>query len=259
MSNTRFLLTNRAETATVKNGSGGGAPARDETSPFTMERALNADRRSLWKSSSGVSSVLFDIDLGAAYSISVGALLGFTPLSAGGFVGFDLSYAATYYPAGWTLAGTTSSVAGDRDLGAILASVSARYWRFAITLSASPNISVGRVFLGSYSSGGHDLGGIHSPGGISAPFQNRLEQVMDDGSSNINALGFPGRDFTFPFNMVTATVRDKLMAIAAATGSVVLVDAEDKAYEVLVTGGRCNVARNTDSLFNVVLECRRLP
>ena len=37
--------------------------------------------------------------------------------------------------------------------------------------------------------------GVNSPGGMSSPHQNRLEQVMEDGSFNINTIGFPGRDF----------------------------------------------------------------
>lgn len=253
------MLTNWAESGTVKNGSGGGAPARDESGLFTMERAFNSDRRSLWKSSSGAGTITFDLDLGAARGVRGVAALGLTSLPSADSGTFDVYYANTYFPGAWSSFGSAAWASGDRDVGVSLpAGVSRRYWRVVFTGTGTlTNVSLGRLYLGTYAS--YDLGGIHSPDGISSPFQNRIEQQMQDGSFNINTLGFPGRDFSFPFNQVTTTVRDQLMAIAAAAGTVVLVDAEDKFYECLVTGGRCGNARRTDTMFNVVLECRRLP
>ena len=257
MSNTRFVLTNYVDSGTILNGTGGSAPAVDETSPFTMDRTQNGDRYSLWKTGSGASPFLYDIDLGAARAIDVAALLGFSTVPAGDLIILTVSYATSYYPGAWTtFSGTTG--AATRDMGLVIsAPVTARYWRFSIATGSASAITVGRILLGKTTS--YDLGGVHSPGGISTPFQNRIEQQMEDGTFNLNVLGFPGHDFTFPFNKVLAATRTSMRAIAAATGSVVLVDAEDQVYEVIITGGRANGSRDSSNMFNVSLEAKRLP
>jgi len=194
-------------------------------------------------------------------SVMVGALLGLTTIASNDSGALTVQYATAatgYYPAAWTTfsGAAVNWASGDRDVGVVSAAISARYWRFSILPTSMLNITVGRVWLGTLAT--YDLGGIHSPGGISAPRQNRIEQVMEDGSFNINALGFPGRDFSFPFNITTSAVRDQMHAIAAASGSVVLVDAEDDVYEVLITGGAAPTQRS-NSLYSVSLEARRLP
>lgn len=256
MSNTRFSLTNLVETGTIKNGSGGGAPVTNESGAFTMTRAQNSDRRSLWKTSAGASPILFDIDLGSAQSVMVGAVLGLNTLPSNDGGVLTVQYANAYYPGAWTTLGTAAWASGDRDVGVLAAAQSYRYWRFSIAPTSMLDISAGRLWLGTLAT--YDLGGIHSPGGISSPFQNRLEQPMQDGSFNLNALGYPGRDFALPFNKVPLATRDQLLAIAAASGTVLLADAEDDVYECVVTGGRANVARG-NNLYDVALELKRCP
>lgn len=259
MANSRFVLTNYAESATVKNGSGGSAPNRDETSPFVMERALNADRRSLWKSGLGTGLINVDLDLGAARSISYAGLHGLTTLPSDSSGLLSIYYATSYYPGSWSTFGSTVWASGDRDCGVVTtANTSARYWRFAITLgSPATDLSLGRLVLGNALT--YDLGGIHSPGGESSPFQNRIEQALQDGSINLNTLGFPGRDFTLPFHQATSTTRNLMKAIAAWPGSVIFIDAEGAAYEVIVNGGRLNRQLTAANLYSLLLEMRRLP
>lgn len=256
MSNSRFSLTNYVESGTIKNGSGGGAPATNESSPYLMTRAQNSDRRSLWKTSAGTSPILFDIDLGSAKSIQVGAVLGLTTLPSDDGGTLTVQYASSYYPGAWTTLGTATWAAGDRDVGVIAAAQSYRYWRFSIAPTSMLNLSAGRLWLGDLAA--YDLGGIHSPGGVSSPFQNRLEQAMADGSFNINTLGFPGRDFSLPFEQVPSATRDLLMTVAAQSGTVLFADADDDVYEVLVRGGRANSARS-GLLYSTGLEMARLP
>lgn len=260
MSNTRFILTNWAEAGTVKNGSGGGAPARDEDGLFTMERALNSDRRSLWKSSSGGATIYFDIDLGGIHSIDSVSVHGFTSASAAtssGGGGLVVEQASSYYPGAWISAGQAFWAQGQRDVGVVFSTVSKRYWRVSFTPDTPNDISVGRIVIGRTTN--YNLGGIHSPGGVENHFQNRLEQVMEDGSFNINSIGFPGADFTFPFNKSPDATRQLMRDIAAAPGSVILVTADDEYYEVLITRGMASVGRSSGTLFDVALEARRLP
>ena len=258
MSNTRFVLNNFVDAGTIKNGSGGGAPALDETSPFLMTRTQNGDRYSLWKTSSAGPSFYYDIDLGSAKSIDVAAWLGFSTIPANDILTVLVQYASSYYPGAWTNFATAGPIVGQRDIGLVVASpVSARYWRFKVTVGTATGITVGRMLLGSTVT--YDLGGIHSPGGVENHFQNRLEQVMEDGSMNLNALGFSGADFAFPFNKVPTATRSKMRTIAAEEGSVVVVNADDEVYEVVITRGMASVGRHTSNLFDVGLEAKRLP
>lgn len=259
MSNSRFSITNYAEAATIKNGSGGGAPARDETSPFLMERALNADRYSLYKTGSGGAAFAIDIDLGSIKAVRVAAMLGLTLVPTTGAAILTIYYASSYYPGAWSTFGATDIWQdGRRDSGVVAsAATSARYWRFNLVLGGgATDFTLGRLWLGNTSS--HDLGGRHSPGGESSPFQNRLEQGQQDGSIVLTTLGYPGRDFTLPFNQVPETKRNMLTGVAAVQGSVVFVDAEDDIYEVVVRGGRASVSQ-AGLLYSAGLEMARLP
>ena len=65
MPNSRFVTFNWVESATLMNGTGGSAPARDETAPFVMERLQVRDRTVLYKCSASPPSPLnIDFDLG---------------------------------------------------------------------------------------------------------------------------------------------------------------------------------------------------
>ena len=74
MASLRFSFTNKVQTATLKNGTGGGAPALDQVSPWLMTNSQNRDRELVWQQSSGASGFV-DFDLtGAASDTSVGLL-----------------------------------------------------------------------------------------------------------------------------------------------------------------------------------------
>ncbi|HXT99584.1 MAG TPA: hypothetical protein VN903_01240, partial [Polyangia bacterium] len=66
-SNTKIGLTNYIASATLMNGSGGGAPALIQTSPYTMSNLVGSDRYKFWMSSALAASSAFnvDFDLGA--------------------------------------------------------------------------------------------------------------------------------------------------------------------------------------------------
>ena len=69
--NTLIGLTNQVATGTLKNGTGGGAPAREEASPYLMENAKNSDRSTVWMTSASPAvPTYFDIDLGSNKTIT---------------------------------------------------------------------------------------------------------------------------------------------------------------------------------------------
>ena len=253
MSNTRLVLTNRAIGATLKNGTGGGAPALDEVSPYTMAKALTADRWMPWQATPGASPIQFDIDLGSALAVTCAGVHGFRSSAfAMGASTVNVMY-ATAYPGGpWTSAETFSMISGPRDSGKTFASQSKRYWRFEIDHGGS-SFTIGKFLLGVIT----DLGAIHSPGGEQTPFRNRLESAMPSGVIVANDLGDPGMDFTLPFGLVTAAKRTTLQGMHLATGSFSLFDADDGLYEVILRNGRVPTRRVY--LFDVDAELTRLP
>lgn len=251
MSNSRFVVGNLLETSTLKNGTGGGAPARDETFPFTMERVQTADRRSKWLTAATPANPSYsDWDLGSAKTVSALAALGIRSLDPAQTLTVNV-YSASVYGT-WNFVAVTATGAG-RDLACTFGSTVARYWRAAFYGGVS-QFSVGRIVVGALT----DLGLIADPGDQSSPFQNRLEQVLQDGSYNVNSLGDDGRNFTLTITC-TDTMLDQLEALAAARASLLFFDSKDRVHEVLITGGRASVTRTFNGRYEVTLEMVRLP
>lgn len=258
MSNSRFIIANKVfDFGSLLNGTGGGSiPARDETSPYLMENALIAGRRTLWQSSSGVASPFtVDVDLGGSKSVNVAAVCGLR--SDAGMASCDVQYSSAYYPSAvtWTTADSITLINTPRDAGKVFSggSTSARYWRFSFTGFGA--FSLASLWLGVYT----DLGGMHSPDAETTPFLNRLESQQSDGSFVVNVLGDKGHDFTLPFNTADSTLKTTLQSLSDVEGSVVYIDPDDAFYEVIVRGARVNTKRSFSSIYGVGVELARLP
>jgi len=258
MGNSRFIIVNKVFTlASLLNGTGGGSiPARDETSPYLMENAMTAGRRTKWQTSSGVASPFtFDVDMGSATSINCAAVCGIR--CDAGMGSCDIQYSTTYYPTAttWTTADSISLISTPRDGGVVFAggAVSKRYWRFNIT--SFGQFSLSSLWLGSYT----DLGGMHSPDAETTPFGNRAESQHTDGSFLVNVLGEKGHDFTLPFNATDSTLKTTLQSLSDVEGSVVYIDPDDNFYEVIVRGARVPTKRSHSSIYGVNVELARLP
>lgn len=256
MANARFIVTNRCIGATLKNGSGGGAPVANELAAYPMTNALTADRWRVWRTSAAPAGPQqFDLDFGTARSIDAAAIHGFRVTT--GFLVTDVLVrylSAGGYPAGtWTTVATISLAASPRDMGAVFGSVSGRYWRFEFTNTGQ--FSVGKLCLGAVL----DTGGEGGRGAESTPFRNRIEQPFVSGGMAIHDLGDPGRDLSLPFPTINSTRRDTLLGLADVTGSLTFIDAGSVFYEVCIRGGRVPVSRNGYSLYAAGLEMARLP
>jgi hypothetical protein len=259
MGNTLIGLTNRIEAGTLLNGTG-GAPALEQASPYVMTNAGNSDRYSLWKTSAAPpATTQIDFDLGGNKTIAAVGLLGIR-LAAGTTFGNIKVYTASSaagYPGGLTLQATlaVSVVApAARDYGAVIASVSHRYVRFEFNTTTGP-FSVGRCWAGAPT----DLGAVHGPGGIYAPFRNRLETPMPSGAVVLADLGDPGADFTLPWPTVQSALRTTLLTLQGAAGSFLLVDTDGNFFEVFAKGGRVQTQRDFSTLFSANIELSRMP
>lgn len=266
MGTCRFILTNLAAGATVLNGTGGaGWPMpRSEVSPFVVERSLNSERRSLWRSAAAYDPLglggfdrSVDLDLGNAVTINAAAVLGCsTPVG-------NIPYAEVgfynAYPPTSQLAISLLQING-RDAGIDFSSLAftKRYWYLRVDgsgTSAAEAPTVGRLVLGQV----YDLGMAPNPGSESTPFRNRLEQGQQDGSIHVHELGYPGHDFTLNFEPVTPAQADLVLALNSARGSVIYIDPDDRFFEVIIRGARIRNIRHYAGVRGVSLEMSRLP
>jgi hypothetical protein len=266
MGNTLIGLTsvgasaNLVEAATLKNGTGGGAPALAEISPYAMSNALTSDRYTLWKGPGGLGTVEYDLAFSGNKTVTAVAILGLRLAAGSSITGLNVYSAASasgYPPGAWTLQSALSGpivAPSVRDIGAVIASVSHRYWRFEF-VNPSDFFTVGHLWVGNPT----DLGYVHGPGGIYAPFRNRLETPMPSGAVVLADLGDPGADFTLPWPSVQTALRTKLLTMQAAAGSFLLVDADGNFFEVYAKGGRVQTQRDFSTLFSANIELSRMP
>ena len=260
MANTKLGFTNWVDSATLKNGTGGAAPALDETSPYTMAKVLTTDRYTLWKTAAVPAATLnLDIDLGANRAVTAIGLLGYRPSVAGIVTSVEVSSAAAaagYVPAAWTVQATITGIVLDpRDIGAVINSVSHRYWRFTFNNAGTAAWTLGRLWLGSST----DLGAIHTPGGLYAPFRNRLETPLPGGAVVLTDLGDPGADFVHPWAQIESSLRSTLLGLNAKRGSFLLIDSGGSFFEVYLRRGRVPIGQDSHILYDINLDMARLP
>jgi len=210
-------------------------------------------------SSSPPSPTRFDIDLGSNKTVTAAVILGIR-LAAGAVINtcdiYSAAAAAGYPPGVWNLQGSISisSAADPRDMGAIIASISHRYWRFEFGIPTGA-FSIGRLWLGAPT----DLGVYHSPGALFSPYQNRLETPQPNGSIVLASLGDPGMDFSLPFDYAATSLKTTLTALANQTGSFLLIDPDTNFYEVILKQGRVPRIRRFNSAYSITLDMQRLP
>lgn len=162
MSNSLMVATtNLIATATLKNGTGGGAPAREDDSIHVMENAMTADRHLLWSTSATPTSPLnVDFTWGSNRTIEVLAALNL--IAAPGALSSIAvsSQTGAYTPGGsWTSIGSVSTLSSPLD-PLILpspASSSVRSLRFIFT--GTGQFAIGRLWAGQLA----DLGVYPDP------------------------------------------------------------------------------------------------
>lgn len=239
MGTARFILANHLLTASVRNGGGGGLPAREETSPHVMENAFTADRQTPWQSAGTPTSPFeFWINLGSTLATTGCAVLGHRPSLPGAVTNVVVaSMASSAVPGTPTTRATLSFAADERDKGAAFSTISAQYWKISFTNSGA--WSTGRIVLGTVV----DLGLASGPGADVSRHQNRSEAQLPSGSFVIETLGDPGATFSILVNVASETDFSNFATIAAWTGTVVYIDPDGNVYECLVPGGQLPAQR----------------
>lgn len=231
----RFAFTNRIATATLKNGTGGGAPALDEVAPWVTTNAQDKDRTHVWQQQSGGGFIEADFDLtGAAsnVSISLAAVLGHrgAPNGAAGVSSCTIftSTNANGYPpvaaSSWTSQGNFA-LTGLRDNGLVFNAVSCRYIRFE--LLAGSTFTIGRLFAGAVDL---DLGVISSPGR-----QRMLVKPMliNEVGANPTKTRYGDNHYaiTLPYNTILPATLANLRTVASKDDPFLMIDWDGTFFE----------------------------
>lgn len=228
MDSLRFSLTNLLQSATLKNGTGGGAPARDEVSPWVMENALDRDRGHVWQ---GAATVNYDALLPSADSVEVFAMLGRRPAPNGGAGITSVAFkhqSGAYTPGGaFTTAGTTGFSPTQRD-GGVIATAIVDTLRFTVT--ASTGYTVGRLWAGSI----NDLECVSSPGYSRRWIDPYLESRMADQSPFITYTGEGHWEYTLPYEGADSNLYEFLREVGQTRHTFVLIDRDSTIYEARV-------------------------
>jgi hypothetical protein len=241
----------------LKNGTGGGAPGRDEVAPYVMENALQHDRRVLWQQLSG-GTMQYDIDLGAARQVRALGLHGHRPLDAGGgLLSATMQYASSYPPGGgWANAGIVSLVGARDAVTVIPATQTFRYWRVDCD-TVGGAFTLGKIMLGQIV----DLGQNPSTQDERVRLPNVLDRTAGE-DPIVTIVGDIRTQFTLRFRSITGTVLNTLRALAALGQSFILIDRDDVGWEVIVVDGEIEYElafiSGTTPLYNCDLHLEQL-
>jgi hypothetical protein len=268
----RFVTVNfiEATAAILKNGTGGGAPALDEVSPYLMTNAMKHARRVLWQNSGGVA-MQFDVDLTGAASnktTRVGGMAAHRPIAGAltGITAFTIKFSthANGYPPvsgnPWTdVPGAVAVSTGSaRDKGVVFASdVTARYFRFDLTVGST--FTLGKFFLGIRD---YDLGFLYSPGvqilGISPNVEERTVGI----DPVISYVGDDRELWTIPYHQVLSASVTILDALRKLRSSFLMIDKSDVFREVIVQRGEFGRAitfeQTSDTISDAELNLEQL-
>lgn len=262
MSNIRLstvnLLDKDTYAPTIKNGTGGGAPARDERTGYLMDNALYRDRYTAWGTAATPASPLyFDVDLGSDKSVACAAVLGLRAATGvpATCVVKSATAAAGYAPGPWTTRATlTLGSTTERDAGAVFAATSARYWRFEFT-TVSTAFYLGRLWLGA----SDDLGMLYSKGSSETPIVFGVSDVLPGGIPVDAYIGDEGRMWSLRFETVLAATRNSWLTALRTKQSFVLFDDADACFEVRLPQRSVPTDRTAYNVYTVNVELTRLP
>jgi hypothetical protein len=268
MGTTRFVTNanNLGLGATLKNGSGGGAPALASATGYPMANTLTKARYVPFVSASGAASPInLDFDQGGDTAVKAIGLHALSVLS--GTLGtITISYATAaegYVPGAWphtygTIA--SSAFSGHRD-ACVVANATMRYWRISIA-HTSAQISLGKVLLAATLT---DLGYIYWPGSTETIVRYDTAMVGPAGLPNIQTRPYLGKLWQMTMDTVTGTQLATLQGLAASGDPFSLIDEGSLLEEVMIQGGQISAARKyaagaaANDVWAASLPLQRLP
>jgi len=264
MANTRFFRSsqNLALTATLKNGSGGGAPSLAESSASPMSNAIQHDRYTPWMTNStpAASPVNLDIDLGSTVSVYALGVHRYRLLAGTAGTLTIGTQTGAYNGAGaFTTFGTISSanLTSSKDRAVIdTSTVSTRSVRFSFA-HTSAVWSVGKLWVVVAPT--IDLGQIYAIGSVLTPVRYQVENVGPSGIPMVDDFNEDGFLWSLDLSVVTTATKTAVWTTVNSGRSCSMLDDNDKLEEVRVVGGAIPTARMMTDAYAPRLELARLP
>lgn len=271
---TRFVVQNYLDffsNVTIKNGTGGGAPARIEDPSYVMENVLNPDRYSQWRVPAGAhNDVFLDLDLGTNRSIGYMGVHGYSGDGSGlsfptqcrilyktAAQGYDGSFSTAVGP------GAVSLGAQPRDSGTPVAPVVlARYIRFWFESTLGRPFGVGRPWLAPSPI---DLGVAQAAGTGDARQRTGTTLRAPFGGRRRTTTGPQRREFALQFPSIPHALCTTLFTTVGAVETPVLyLSPFGETFEVDLTEDRIEReyvfgAGAALDLWNVTLPLEQLP
>jgi len=235
MANIKFFHTNVLSVAsTLKNGTGGGAPALDEDADFPMSNLTIADRYLLWKTSAAPADPLqIDFSINSA-TIKAFGLANYDASWVGQQVDFYYSTSA-YPPGGWTLG---ASITPDSTRNNMLTEVniaSVRSIRVELNLHALASSKLAKFLAFT---GVLDIGKQSAPGSSEEYIQQTTREETFGGLPILTRTGPDKRRFRLLWPTASATIKSGMDTLLRLGTSFFLMTHESVPYEVCFANGR---------------------
>jgi hypothetical protein len=258
VSSLRAVVTNLIESGTLKNGTGGGAPALSEVSPYLTSNTQKRSRRSVWQAA-GTGTLNVDFDLGSDQNFTVAGIGAHSGISGVGIASFDVQYAAAaagYVPGVWLSAASGITVSSARDKLTTFAQKTGRYIRFVLTVTTV--FTLGKFVIGAFD---YDLGFLFS----SLEATPRSPNFEDGAITEDPVVNYTGNDYetwALSWEAIPNASMAKIEALRAARRSFWIADKSDVFREFIVSGSQLarthQFEQASDTIYNVSAELRQL-
>lgn len=214
MANIKFFYNNllTGSLATLKNGTGGGAPALSEDADFPMSNLRSPDRYSVWVTGATPPDPM-QVDF---------SVLAATTLKAFGVARHDTDWVdgpvevyystSAYLPGGWSLGPTFTPLAGRTNMLVESTIASVRSLRFSMSAHTLTSAMLGN-FLAYKDS--YDLGHEGAAGSVDVVRKWRSRSATISGLPVINKIGVDRRQIVLSLPTVTSATRAILQALIA--------------------------------------------
>lgn len=228
MSDIKFFYSNKLTTGTLRNGTGGGAPATEEDPSFPMANLLDDDTLSPWKSSATPADPL-QVDI--SITSSTLRAIGITGFSGGSGISFGVYYStsSTYPPGSWlSLVGATSLNKATTLVEVNQSGV--RQLRFEFN-SLPGAIRIGKLFAGASTV---NLGHEGGPGTSELVDKWRSVIETEAGGLLVSSLASDSARFRLELPFMNSTDRSNIKTVAALSGPVMMLWSDGVAWEVFI-------------------------
>lgn len=245
MANIKFYHSNLiSTTSTLKNGTGGGAPALEEDADFPMSNLKVPDSQSLWKTSGTPADPLyvdFVFNLFASQTIRA---IGWTNADPANFPALgqvQVFYSiGNSYPPTWTLLADISSGLAKK-LHIVEVNQAVRQLRYQF--NGVPAFYVGKLLA---CTGYIDMGKQSARGSFEEEIKNRVRARTIGGQLSLNKQGENRENFGLSWPVANATMKGHLDTLLNLDGTFFYATHEGRQFEVTFADDRVRKIRRHD-------------